>query len=301
MKQVRMTRGSPTPTLEDYDPELAGLEMGAGEADVEEYFQREVLFKSRDGVRRVDKIPMNKHVVPHNPMSSVRISQPAPDSLYGYVRKDAFAQQQKHQLLEMGNEMVANSAGLLYPFFAIEFKSDGPSKSGSLWVATNQCLGSSSSCVSIAETLNSRLQQCKSKEVYQIDSASFSIAMSGTEARLYISWKQGDLDYYTKKVESYLLQRPADFLMFRQHVLNIIDWGRNERLEKIRNALDQLLEASRSMRSQEVKSRQPSLSDNVESRNKRVKATNDPVWIWEPKARRYYYQTTDGRYVWEGE
>ncbi|KAF4637559.1 hypothetical protein G7Y89_g541 [Cudoniella acicularis] len=37
---------------------------------------------------------------------------------------------------------------------SVEFKADGPGGSGSLWVATNQCLGASVSCVNIAERLN---------------------------------------------------------------------------------------------------------------------------------------------------
>jgi hypothetical protein len=80
----------------------------------------------------------------------------------------------------MGSQVVANSQGLVYPFFVIEFRGDGPSGTGSLWVATNQCLGASASCVNMAEHLNHQLKQCQSRNVEPIDSA--SIAMSGTEA-----------------------------------------------------------------------------------------------------------------------
>jgi hypothetical protein len=51
-------------------------------------------------------------------------------------------------------------------------------------------------------------------------STAFSIAMSGTEARLDVTWK--DDGYETQKVESYLFQRPQDLLRFRQNVLNVI-------------------------------------------------------------------------------
>jgi hypothetical protein len=90
-------------------------------------------------------------------------------------------------------------------------------------VATNQCLGGSASCVNIAERLNRQLRECKSAEVQPIDSAAFSIAMSGTEARLYISWKHNELDYYMRRVKSFLLQEPDHFLEFRKYVRNIID------------------------------------------------------------------------------
>jgi hypothetical protein len=125
----------------------------------------------------------------------------------------------------MGNEIVANTEGLVYPFFVIEFNADGPGWSGSMWVATNQCLGGSASCVSIAERLNRQLRECKNEEVKSIDSTAFSIAMNGTEARLYISWKQNELDYYMRRVKSFSLQEPEQYVAFRKYVRNIIDWG----------------------------------------------------------------------------
>src|SRR4051812_19524865 len=130
---------------------------------------------------------MVKHAVPDFG-SKLKVSTPVPDLLYGYSYTEVFHQQQA-QFSFMGNEMVVNSNGLIYPFFDIEFKADGPSGSGSIWVATNQCLGGSTSCINIVERLNRQLRQYKNKNVRSIDSAAFSIAMNGTEARLYISWK----------------------------------------------------------------------------------------------------------------
>ncbi len=110
----------------------------------------------------------------------------------------------------MGPEMVANNQyqGLLYPFFVVEFKGEG----GSLWVATNQCLGGSVACVNVAELLNRQLRECNSDKIQQIDSAAFSIAMNGSEARLYISWKHDELAYHMANVKSFLLQDPAHCL-----------------------------------------------------------------------------------------
>ena len=129
----------------------------------------------------------------------------------------------------------------MYPFFVIEFKGNG----GDLWVAINQCLGGSASCVNIAERLNRQLKACKSSKVKPIDSTAFSIAMNGTEARLYVSWKHSDLDYYMQKVDSFLLQKPQDYIEFRKYVRNILDWGKDNRLKEIRESLDTLLEESR--------------------------------------------------------
>lgn len=194
--------------------------------------------------------------------SKFKVSTPVPDMLYGYKPGSAFPNQQA-QLITMGTEPIANTQDLLYPFFAIEFKGDGPSGVGSLWVATNQCLGGSASCVNIAERLNTQLRRCNSDNIQSINSAAFSIAMSGTEARLYISWKHNELDYYMANVRSFLLQEPEHYIEFRKYVRNIIDWGRGGRLEEIRKSLDSLLEESRKRTSAAAKSRTPPSADSA--------------------------------------
>jgi hypothetical protein len=73
-------------------------------------------------------------------------------------------------------------------------------------VATNQCLRGSTTFVNIAERLNHRLRKCNGQEVQLINSAAFSVAMNGTEARLYISWKHDELISYMASVNSFSLQ-----------------------------------------------------------------------------------------------
>lgn len=168
--------------------------------------------RSGDVLDRSDRQPMARHAVP-SADSKLKVSNPKPDMLFGYSRHAAFLQQQA-QLISMGSEMVATSQNLIYPFFVVEFKGDGPSGGGALWVATNQCLGGAASCVNIAERLNRQLEQCESDQVRPFDGAAFSIAMSGTEARLCISWKHDELRYYMANVKSFLLQRPDHYLEF---------------------------------------------------------------------------------------
>ncbi|KUI62584.1 hypothetical protein VP1G_09713 [Cytospora mali] len=257
VNHVRRDRDSPGPSTEEVweDAELNELWMGAGESKVEDYFRDKIFPKSRSGdvLDRSDRQPMARHTVP-NAGSKLKVSNPKPDMLFGYNRHGAFPQQQA-QLISMGAEMVANSQNLVYPFFVVEFKGDGPSGGGALWVETNQCLGGAASCVNIAERLNRQLAQCKSDEVRLINSAAFSIAMSGTEARLYISWK------------------PDDYLEFRKYVRNIIDWGKEKRLSEIRSSLDTLLKASRERASEVAKSRPPPSDSSVTS-SKRGKSSS---------------------------
>ena len=106
---------------------------------------------------------------------------------------------------------------------------------------------------------------CSGDKVLPIDSAAFSIVISGTEARLYTSWKHNELKYYMRKIESFLLQKPKHYLKFRRYVRNIIDWGKDKRLKEIRDSLDRLLERTRRRASEAAKSRPPPSDDSTSS------------------------------------
>jgi hypothetical protein len=167
--QVGKERDSPGPSLDQLgqDVDLLALEMGAGELEVEDYFRGDIFPKSETSgvLKRSDKQMMAKHTVPTK-SGKLKVSTPVPDMLYGYNRQGAFPQQQP-QLILMGNDMngAANNQGLMYPFFVIEFKGDGPGGTASLWVATNQCLGASASCVNTVDRLNRQLRHYKSDEI----------------------------------------------------------------------------------------------------------------------------------------
>lgn len=275
VQHIKRDRDSPGPSPEDVrqDTELNELWLSTGGPEVEDYFRDKIFPKPgpADSLKRSDRQPMAKHTVPSTG-SSLNVSTPVPDMLYGYNRQKAFPQQQA-QLISMGTEMVANNQGLIYPFFIIEFKGEGPSGAGNLWVATNQCLGGSASCINMAENLNHHLRQCESDLIYP-NSAAFSIAMCGTEARLYISWKQNKLDYYMANVDNFLLQDPEHYLKFRKYVCNIIDWGRGGRLEGIRKSLDSLLEESRKTASAAAKSRKPPSAHSASSTTRSSNVTH---------------------------
>ncbi|KAF1994144.1 hypothetical protein P154DRAFT_557414 [Amniculicola lignicola CBS 123094] len=321
---VRQDRNSPGPSSDEVwqDTDLYNLSMGAGESKVEDYFKGTIFPNpgSSGTLDRADRQPMSKHTVPSTG-SKFKVSNPVPDMLYGYNRLGAFPDQQI-QLISMGNENgTANNQGLLYPFFAIEFKGDGPAGTGSMWVATNQCLGASASCVNIAERLNHQLRQCKSDKVQPIDSAAFSIAMNGTEARLYISWKHNELEHYMRQIKSFLLQEPEHYLEFRKYVRNIVEWGKERRLKEIRDSLDILLEESRKRTSQIAKSRPPSTDGSRGTGGKKHKSSSssrnssrsnsmqrqsgegESCYKWDTTVLRWFHINTDGTITWaeEGE
>jgi hypothetical protein len=263
----------PSPAEVRQDTALKALEVGTGESDVYEYFRTNIFPHphSTESLKRSDRQPMSKHAI-SNTGSRLRVSNPVPDMVYGYNRR-AFSEQ-RTQLISMGDTVVANTGDLIFPFFIIEFIGDGPGGCSSLWVATNQCLGGSAACINIAERLNRQLKHCNDERIMPINSAAFSIAMSGTEARLYISWKHNGLHYYTQHIQSFLLQEPEHYIDLRKWVRNILDWGKDLRLKEIQISLDILLDESRKRASEAAKSRQPPSGGYATSTGKRSKLSS---------------------------
>jgi hypothetical protein len=267
LDDMRKAHGSPSPSLDQVrqDSDLQALEDCKSEDKVEEYFKATIFPRPHetDLLARISRLPMSKKAVPEVEPRS-KLSTPQPDLLFGYNRDILL--QHTSQLLEMGTDFVANSLNVVFPFLIIEFKADGPTETGSLWAATNQCLTATASCINIGERLNDRAARYNCG---RFDTTVFSIAMNGTEARLFVSWKQDNDSYYTQKVDSFALQRAEHYLEFRNYVLNIIDWGLKTRLERIQNLLDQLFEEDRKALSHMAKSRQPPSDDTSNEGSKK--------------------------------
>ncbi|KAM5362207.1 hypothetical protein ACJZ2D_012647 [Fusarium nematophilum] len=206
VSSVQTDRDSPlpSPTTVRNNSDLYAMEYEASEPQVEEFFRNHIAPRNarNDLINRSDRTSMKSSTLPSSKPQH-RLSIPVPDMFYGYNRSYGFDPAQRAQISAGGNALVANNDGLLCPFFAIEFKA-------------------SAACINVAERLNQQLRRCNRQEIRQLDSASFSIAMNSTEARLYVSWKQEKL-IQMQKVDSFILQRPEEFLKFRTQVRNIID------------------------------------------------------------------------------
>jgi hypothetical protein len=165
------------------------------------------------------------------------------------------------QAADATNDMYS----MVYPFLVIEFKGKGEDLSA----ATNQCLGGSAACLKIIEGLNDRLHGPK---MGNVERSVFSIAMNGSEARLYVSWKDQQM-YRTASARNFLLSDPDHHLDFRRHVRNILDWGMDRRLKAIQGCLDMLMEEHRENASKEAKARPPPSSASATSSDKRQKSS----------------------------
>ncbi|KAK5626530.1 hypothetical protein RRF57_002245 [Xylaria bambusicola] len=261
IKMIRQGRDLTSLSLDDLkkDRGLYDLQLGATEPEVEWYLRQNMFPRTgpQDILMRALRQPMVRQLVPNAGFKS-KVSTPVPDILYGYNFTKAFVNKRRQLLASGVAIMPANHQGVIYPFFVVEFKGE-TCGSGSLWAATNQCLGGTASCVNCSEFLNRQLRESRSidDKCEPLDTAAFSVATNGTEARLHVSWKDNEQGYPMAIVDSFLLQRPEDFLELRKCVLNIIDWGMGKRLDNIRAYLDTLIEGSRQRTPETVQSRSP--------------------------------------------
>jgi hypothetical protein len=258
------------------------LDRKCNEGDVTELMTKWVL-PSNDqlapyGLDRADGLLMASHLTPAYPgiPSTMKVSQPQPDLLYGYngdLCNSPFSPSQLRAQMELdmhpGQSFAdSNSQRLRFPFFALELKGDGGTF-GSIWVATNQCGGDAAACLNATDRLNELLSRTNQP---MVDNLTYCIAIDNRLAQLYVSWKADRLNYYMHEVRAYVLAREDEYKDFRRHIRNIIDWGKDKRLKQIKESLDVLLEESRKEASKEAKHRSPPSASGSDPSSKRRKS-----------------------------
>ncbi|PVH93676.1 hypothetical protein DM02DRAFT_541060 [Periconia macrospinosa] len=328
---LRAERDSPELSAEEMKGamyRLSTLAEGCDEDDVAAFLSDTIfpdpkidpVYGPAAGLMSSSSAPMSQHLIPADPASPYKVSQPKPDKLYGYSGNTnrAFTQPQLLAQTTLHPQIplypAATSQGLRFPFFAIEFKAAGGTR-GDLWVATNQCAGASSACLNAMDQLNASLRGTQ-----RIDNVCCCIAADNNTAQLYISWKEDDLNYYLQQVDAFLLWSPEHFRNFRKQVRNILGWGKDTRLQQIRDALDIILTENRKEASESSKSRSPPFDGSSTSSDKRRQSSSrgnssrsdsaqgqsigakEPHWEWDATIRRYFHRNADGTLTWaEGE
>lgn len=242
-------RSSPEPSRETVAATQSFRKMiiGCDEAAVASYLSSNVLFPEGHHAKMEVSSNMLIHCdwVPSLSPKN-RISQPKPDSLYGYAAQ-SFQSQHMLRMESMHRNLLANSQNLVLPFLSVEYKSEGPSSNGSLWVAENQCFGASAACNNMVSHLNDALAAVSRHPgpIGRLEGAVFSIAMSNRVVILYVSWLSAPQTFSSAHMKTYLVRDHHHFLEFRRTVRNIVDWGMGERLQCVYDCLDVLVEEER--------------------------------------------------------
>ncbi|KAF2245124.1 hypothetical protein BU26DRAFT_533225 [Trematosphaeria pertusa] len=327
---LRAERDSPELSAEEMKgamSRLSTLAEGCDEDDVAAFLNGTIFPDSKTdpvygpavGLMSSSSALMSQHLIPVNPASPYKVTQPKPDKLYGYSGNTdrAFTQPQLLAQTTLHPQIplypAATSQGLRFPFFAIEFKAAGGTR-GDLWVATNQCAGASSACLNAMDQLNVSLREYQGTQ--RVDNLCCCIAVDNNTAQLYISWREDDLNYYLQQAEAFLLWSPEHFRNFRKQVRNILDWGKDARLQQIRDALDIILTENRKKASEASKSRPPPSDGSSSNNHKRRQSSSrgnrsrsdsaqgqssgakEPHWEWDSTIGRYFHRNADGTLTW---
>jgi len=194
-----------------------------------------------DGLAESIRELVSLWLVPFNPTTPFRVSQPRPDRFYGYssARYAAFTPPQALALDTLHPDIPhyarATRWGNCLPFLSVEFRAAGDPGRGDLWDAANHCAGASATCLAAVAKLNTALDGHPGAE--RVDGMCYSVAADQNIAQLFVSWKDGP-EYYVQQVADFLLSRPEYLAAFRATVCNILNWGMGARLKQVRRALD---------------------------------------------------------------
>ncbi|KAI0124718.1 hypothetical protein BJ170DRAFT_634816 [Xylariales sp. AK1849] len=148
---------------------------------------------------------------------------------------------------------------LAFPFLVVEFKAS----TRNMTVAANQCKGGSATCVHVVKGLNNL---ATGHGIDTVDTTAFSVAMNGHWAVIYAAWDEGR-NFYVQRVKDYLLHLPEHFLKFSNVVRNMLEWGKDRRLQAIRECLDSIYEAQQKLAEQSAKARRDENGDSSQDDN----------------------------------
>ncbi|CAH0048752.1 unnamed protein product [Clonostachys solani] len=134
-----------------------------------------------------------------------------------------------------------DSSDIKFPFLEIEYKGDGSNSLGRLWAATNQCLGGTATFLNILDQFKTQLNQRSLKTQSEVlEPIVFSVVPNGTEARLFVTFSDGQGVFKMFLIRGFLFYEDQGFDKLSAYLTKIIEWGADTRLGHIKNALKAL-------------------------------------------------------------
>lgn len=224
----------------------------ADEGSTRKGFDATSLFPTKDrlgnGISVGVGVPWDRAGLPYvHGFNFPPIVQPMPDYQYSYLSStfdnSEFSAMQHSRLKKYS---LPSSAGY-WPFFTVEAKS--VSRGGTHWIGENQNAGAGAHSVNSLETLLAHARQGTDQRREILDSLAFSCVADINSASLWMHWceswpDQASTDsprFFSAKIDSYHLHKPAELRSLWAGVRNIIDFGVDSRLPTIKRALKEVL------------------------------------------------------------
>ena len=162
------------------------------------------------------------------------LSKPKPDKAFGYS-EEAFTRNQLATIDLLTN--ATPDKGLLFPFIDIEFKA--LAKGGSHIIATNQAANAGAIVGHGLVELTRRASGLDNLDYNEPQF--FSLSMDHIYVQINMHWlnvEDEQFRFHVERLSKHFLDDANGLRTVQRAVKNILDWGRDKRLRKIRKLLD---------------------------------------------------------------
>ncbi|VUC20210.1 unnamed protein product [Clonostachys rosea] len=207
---------------------------GSNESDVSQFFEQHIfrLSTRSESICRNGTGMITFDIPSTNPVEVSRVSKPTPDLLLGY-NSESFTPEQETELI-VWDQNVAK-----FCFLSVDYKGDGQISAGRMWVATNQCLGATATCVNIIRRLREAVLRRRGGAdlANKLDQHVFGLTSNGSHAELFVTFAEESKVIFMKLVRGFLLSDAAHFEDLKRCVASIFNWA-DERQGHIKAAID---------------------------------------------------------------
>ena len=164
-----------------------------------------------------------------------RVKNPAPDHAYG-LEESLFTKEEQN-IMDANENVTRLSKYFYHTFFAVEFKGC----QGTIFDAEFQACRSGAAITNAMRQFKTQAEILDTKHQYDDGSIAFTLALTPTEARMFVHWAErlvsGQVIFHMNKVEQYAITDGKDAPQLRQHINNVLDWGVSARLAYIKDQL----------------------------------------------------------------
>lgn len=181
------------------------------------------------------QMPIFRRHLPSDPEKAQGkgVSQPLPDLLFGYNHDMIYPRQGFCDPTRV-YDAAANEDNLILPFLSVEIGEQrsaiGPSRS--FYGMENEAGATTAACVRMVEHLNTCVDQRPNNDVFdemRLSPVAFSVVTNGSEARLFMGWRDLWGGYSMRYLEGWLLREEKQYVEFQHVFQNILHWASGER------------------------------------------------------------------------
>lgn len=182
------------------------------------------------------------------------ISTPQPWITYGYSAEPERKLQRRQTTVVSGTDLrklLRTSPGISRPFLVAEVNDEY----NTVYDVRSECASAGATCANVGAQLYRLAKECSGGAEPQVDSSinisvpsiSYTAFICGLQAEIWVNWADDDCTTFHSGLASYryAFLHPESYSLFRNHILNILDWGSKDRYH-YQNRLLEIIDQYRS-------------------------------------------------------